>query len=182
MKHDIFSKRDVPDSEVLSYSIPTELLVQVIHIWDDVFRTILKYERNLKALMYYHTVQILRKEYGVMALLPTLPYSDDEAELRGFFLDQATVDERVVDVIELSFRVLSNAANDRVIEPEPSSLTLGAVKDAINELNERFREHGIGYEYIDGIVIRKDSEYIHSEVVKPALLILNEKEFRGSQR
>ena len=110
MKHDIFSKRDVPDSEVLSYSIPTELRVQVIHIWDDVFRTILKYERNLKALMYYHTVQILRKEYGVMALLPTLPYSDDEAELRGFFLDQATVDERVVDVIELSFRVLSNAA------------------------------------------------------------------------
>lgn len=51
--------------------------------------------------------------------------------------------------------------------------------DAISELNQRFEEHGIGYFYSDGVIMRKDSQYIHQEVVKPALLLLNEAHFRG---
>ena len=35
-------------------------------------------------------------------------------------------------------------------------------KRATEKLNHRFREHGIGYQYTDGKVIRVDSEFIHA--------------------
>lgn len=53
--------------------------------------------------------------------------------------------------------------------------------DAINELNYRFREHSIGYQYENGQIIRIDSGFIHSEVIKPALYLLNSKGFKGAE-
>ncbi len=52
---------------------------------------------------------------------------------------------------------------------------------AIKELNFRFREHAIGYQFEDGMIIRTDSEFLHAEVVKPALALLNAPEFDGAQ-
>jgi hypothetical protein len=53
--------------------------------------------------------------------------------------------------------------------------------DAVDEINGRFREHGLGYEY-NGEIIRIDSEFVHSEAVKPTLQILNGRNFEGAQR
>jgi hypothetical protein len=53
--------------------------------------------------------------------------------------------------------------------------------DAIEELNNRFRESGIGYQFESGEVVRVDSQFIHSDVVKPTLQILgNSQEFAGA--
>ena len=49
------------------------------------------------------------------------------------------------------------------------------------ELNDRFKEHGVGYQFANGKIIRTDSELIHSEVVKPALMLLNQKHYAGAQ-
>jgi hypothetical protein len=54
------------------------------------------------------------------------------------------------------------------------------VDDAIGELNIRFREHGIGYEYASGQINRIDSKLIHAEVVKPALALLRQPKFKGA--
>ncbi|HEY9117073.1 MAG TPA: hypothetical protein VIN11_04555, partial [Roseivirga sp.] len=54
--------------------------------------------------------------------------------------------------------------------------------DAINELNARLKEHGIGFQFIEGEIVRVDSELIHSEAVKPALRLLNEKNYKGAQQ
>jgi hypothetical protein len=51
--------------------------------------------------------------------------------------------------------------------------------DAIEELNVRFKESALGYQYIDGEIIRIDSELLHSEAVKPALYLLNSKWYKG---
>jgi hypothetical protein len=51
---------------------------------------------------------------------------------------------------------------------------------AIEELNTRFQEHGIGFQFIDDKIIRIDSELIHSEVVKPALVLLHGNEYDGA--
>jgi hypothetical protein len=48
-------------------------------------------------------------------------------------------------------------------------------------LNARFREHGVGFQFADGEIIRVDSELIHAEVVKPALALLHTKDFAGAQ-
>jgi hypothetical protein len=37
--------------------------------------------------------------------------------------------------------------------------------DAIEELNHRFRGHAIGYQYLDDILMRVDSQFVHAELV-----------------
>lgn len=49
--------------------------------------------------------------------------------------------------------------------------------DALNELNIRFRENGFGYQFENGEFIRVDDQYVHAEVVKPALALLAEPGF-----
>jgi AbiJ N-terminal domain 4 len=53
--------------------------------------------------------------------------------------------------------------------------------EGIDELNQRFKEHGLGYEYTNREIIRIDSEFVHAEVIKPALTLLHTKEFSGAQ-
>ena len=52
--------------------------------------------------------------------------------------------------------------------------------DAIAELNHRFREHGIGYQYQGGQIIPVNSEYLHSEAVEPAISLLYDANFSGA--
>ena len=51
---------------------------------------------------------------------------------------------------------------------------------AINELNNRFREHGVGYQYKSGQIIRVDSQLIHSEAVRPTLKFLSDPMYKGA--
>ena len=46
------------------------------------------------------------------------------------------------------------------------------VDDAVVELNTRFREHGIGYQFESNKIVRVDSQFLHQEAVKPALQLL----------
>ena len=46
----------------------------------------------------------------------------------------------------------------------------------------RFKQHNLGYEFINGEVIRKDNELIHQEIVKPALKLLNDNNFAGAEQ
>jgi hypothetical protein len=116
----------------------------------------------------------LCREYGLFRLGHTgEPYFNS---LTDFFL-QCSDTDRVIDVIELSFRVI-----DRIVRDEPGRYTGTEVSpdDAIEELNTRFREHGFGFEYQSGELIRIDSKLIHREAVKPALQLLANKKFQGA--
>ena len=48
------------------------------------------------------------------------------------------------------------------------------------ELNYRFREHRVGYQYESGQIIKVDSQFVHSEVVKPALSFLSDPIYKGA--
>jgi hypothetical protein len=90
-----------------------------------------------------------------------------DEEVINFVLNESD-HERVLDVVEISFHL--NV-------PFRSSDT---VQKAILELNARFRERGIGYQYESGEMIRVDSQLIHAEVVKPALALLTAPEYAGA--
>jgi hypothetical protein len=45
--------------------------------------------------------------------------------------------------------------------------------EAIEELNNRFKEHGVGYQYASGEIIKFDSTFVHSEIVMPTLILLH---------
>lgn len=179
---DIYSKRqktlrgEVYD--VYSYDdIPQPLKVQIIQI---LYNTIGKYDKNSifhnsrANNGYKYIVETLCHEYGVFSLSSSKNANKGIyiEELTHFFLQEQNV-ERVLDAVELSFQKIDSKISD-FVSPEESNA-------AIEELNVRFKEHGIGYEYLDGKIIRIDSEFIHSEAVKPALRLLQQKEYAGAQ-
>lgn len=185
---DLYSKRrkvqrgELPD--VYTYDeIPSGLRVQVIHIWGDAIGGPgLLHEQRVR-VAYQQVVEILRREYQVFSLSSSnfVPHDDRYAydELCKFFLEEKDY-ERVLDVIELTARVIDRLTrNYEHLYRQSSSETADA---AIDELNTRFREHGIGYEYSDGSIIRIDNQLTHAEIVKPALLVLRERRYANAQK
>lgn len=184
---DLFSKRqrqlrgDVPD--VYTYdSIPQPLRVQIVHIWQDTIGNHNQcHESYLGAYRAYKLiVDALCREYGVFKLTGAKEYGDRNylSELANFVLQEQET-EKVLDAIELSFRVIDRVTRDyNHLHRQRASET---ADEAIEELNARFQEHAVGFQFIDGEVIRVDSKLIHSEVVKPALALLNDKKYAGAQ-
>ncbi len=77
-----------------------------------------------------------------------------------------------LDVIELSFRcvregILFNSAGARIRELEST-------------INCRFQEHNVGYRLERDAIIRVSSDFLHAEVVEPALRLLGDKTYAGA--
>jgi len=186
---ELFSKRqqalrgDVPD--VYSYGdLPNTLRVQIIHIWTDSIggdRDYYDYRHGEKVKSSYKfIVDTLCREYG-MFKLPTAERHGDRMylnELANFLLQEKDV-ERQLDIVELSFRYIDRITRDYYLGRSNSS---EIADSAISELNDRFREHGIGFQLVEGEIVRVDSELIHAEAVKPALRLLNEVNYQGAQQ
>jgi hypothetical protein len=86
-----------------------------------------------------------------------------------------------LDLIEVTFRWILVQRGEQV-EYERQRNDLIGPDDAIAKLNRRFREHGIGYEFAGGELIRVDSKFIHAAAVRPALELLHDSgnEFAGA--
>lgn len=181
---DLFSKRqkrlrgDVPD--VYTYdSLPQPLRVQIIHIWRETLGSEHEhpdhYHRPL--LAYSFIVKSLRKEYGVFRLPGEYQADHPLKELAAFLLQEQDP-EKALDAVELSFQVINGSTRDwEYLRRNDAS---ERADDAIEELNARFREHGVGYQFA-GQIIRVDSEMLHAEAVKPALALLRAPEYAGAQ-
>ena len=95
-----------------------------------------------------------------------------------FLLNHGNIDE-VLSLIEIAFQIVDTTIREmqqRVgynTRSQPSD-------DAIDELNHRFREHGIGYQYQGGQIIAINSQYLHSEVVEPAISLMHDANFDGA--
>jgi hypothetical protein len=184
---DIFSKRqkklrgDLPD--VFQYSrIPKPLRVQIVHIWLDTIGNKRQYhDRHGCTLNCYKLIaETLCREYGLFSLPGTEHYIERDylEELANFLLNEQDA-EKVLDAVELSFRCINRLTRsyDYLYRKNASELA----DDAINELNARFMEHGLGFQFVDGEIIRVDSELLHTELVKPALALLRGAEYVGAQ-
>ncbi|MDH6305922.1 hypothetical protein M2459_002709 [Parabacteroides sp. PF5-5] len=179
--YDIFSKRqkkergEVPD--IYKYDeVSNELRIQIIHIVKEVIGD--SYKVSLPDKIYERTAQILRKEYGLFYLDDS---SSPKYEVMNFLLK--TEVERALDVIELLFRFINNL--NKIQEYDEYHYKKNAnvnqtPKEAIEELNERFKEHGVGYQFENNKIIRLDSTYIHSEIVKPTIKLLQNPKFKGA--
>jgi hypothetical protein len=101
-----------------------------------------------------------------------------------FLLDKDTSIENLLDLIELTFRYLDEIIPKLLQDPQYSGELKGIQppEDAINELNDRFHEHTIGYQYNNGQIVRVDSGFIHAEVVVPALSLLSSQHFKGAEQ
>ena len=183
---DIFSKRkkrtvQAGKPEVYQYdSLPQAFRVQVAHIWRDAIGPFSTYRLGLgmesPSNQIWKTIQeTLCREKGVFSL--TQFEAPPSNQCLDYLLRSSTDD--ALDIIELSFREIDHLV--RLINPvvaEEAKIVMGP-DTAIEELNGRFQEHAIGYRYLGGKIVRADSQLIHSDVVEPALALLDAEGFDG---
>lgn len=120
--------------------------------------------------------KVICKEIGVHSLC----HAETEGQEVIGFLGSCTA-AQFVDIVELCVRVI-----DRHIR-EWSSYDLSShgieqkPDEALAEINYRFRQSGFGFQFHNGEAFRIDSEFLHEEVVKPALRILTQSGFDGAR-
>ena len=177
----LFSQRkreaigDIPD--VYEYDIfSVEFRNQFFHIVSSVFE-----KCNKKANAGYGerfdfwetTCELYAREKGLKNLRSEYGYRNTE-DAYEYYIDKSS-DEDFLDLLDFTItRIFCHDVTCNCVGKE-------TIEDAIFELNYRFKQHSLGYEFINGTLIIKTDEHIHSNVVKPALCLLHRDEFRGSE-
>ena len=150
--------------------------MQLSYMIQDLLGDMNVYNRNYQPReAYTEIVRILRKEYGQQTLCK-IHQSDAFSELHNFLLQEPDV-ERCLDGIELCYALGDDMARSQSYIGHTRASA--HVDECFAELNERFKEAGLGYELIDGRIVRIDSQLLHSVIVKPAIGFLNADGFEG---
>ncbi len=180
---ELFSKRKKREAnagkpDVYQYDkLPEPFRVQVVHIW----RSALgpygtdRYGNFLPTNSIWKGIHdVMCRELGMFSLVESQSNPCDDC--MQYVLHAPT--ENALDIIQLSFQTLNLLLRD---DYETKRYRTQDVDDAIEELNLRFREHGVGYQFEGNRLIRIDSQFIHAEAVKPALGLLAEAGFEGAR-
>jgi AbiJ N-terminal domain 4 len=184
---DLYSKRrkrlakgTMPDVYIYD-ELPQTLRVQVIHIWKDTIGPYFSVDRFGISIppasnRHWDTIAgLIARERGVFWIGER--DSDSYAQCQQHLLT-GSVDD-ALDLIEVSFQHIDRIVRKQHGGDDQESRVKQTPDAGIAELNERFLEHGIGYQYAEGVMIRIDSQYLHSEVVQPALSLLMDSKFKG---
>lgn len=178
---DLFSKRqmrehgEIPD--VYQYNkVPRTLRVQILHIVNDAVGVNRSGYSTAVEAVHSRIERILLREYGLMRLSQRNVTS--QAAIAEFFIEADSA-SKALDIIELYFQAITT-----VVASSPHrNNTLGHAlepTDAVEDLNVRFLESGLGYQFESGHLIRLDSDYLHAEAVKPTLAVLRGARFSGA--
>ncbi|MGE6105980.1 STM4504/CBY_0614 family protein [Aeromonas veronii] len=172
--YEIYSKRQKrlrgEFSDVYQYDmIPRKLRIQISKIYDDIFHA----ERFIMNQIFNSIYDILTREYGVDSLncnyneISNYSEKNKEAQILLSFSKSESNTECFLDVLELIFEGAKNAVEQGLIRLD--------IQEVIEEINIRFKENAVGYQLdSDSLtVIRVDSQFVHAEVVKPTLTLLN---------
>lgn len=178
--HDLYSKRlkaeqgetaDVYEYEV----IPPKLRVQIVHIFKDAIGTRTRTQLGAIQDKYRELSEALGREHGFLQL----GYQNQTAEDQIFSYIQNEGDiTKIFDLIELALRTI------HILRGDQTYLIYSKVsmnrEEVINELNIRFKENNVGYEIINWDIVRIDSNYMHIEAIKPALILLQDPIYIGA--
>lgn len=179
---DIFSKRTKRaakvDPDVFQYDeMPQKLRIQLVHIlidaigrWEDTY-----WSEGHPNWLYQEIHAAISREHGVFGLSTKAANHADA--IFDFVLTAEDV-AQVLDVPEVAFSFCEQENRRRPYDSRGSK----PIQDVIHEFNERCREAAFGYEYRSGRIIRIDSTLAHQTVIKPALMLLHDKQFSGANQ
>lgn len=186
--YDTFAKRkraaENADKPYTYDTLPPSLRVQMVHILMDAIgdpgigtlAPFLPVERA-KLSCWQGAYAKITREMGVFQLAPPLdPSSQGYARPCLEFICTCDLVDWVLSLIEFLFREIEAQKEgtdywfDGALPPH----------EAISDLNHRFREHSVGYQYAGGQIVQANSPYLHSEVVEPAISLLRSAEFKGA--
>lgn len=186
--YETFSKRQKKleksgQQDIYQYdTLPVPFRVQVIHIWNDAIGRYYEpqgysHDGPSPSNVCWHLIHAtLARELGV-PVLAGKPDTNPKGRCILYLTNADT--QAALDIIELSFRVIDEGIRKMDYYQRQVSGITQDTDDAIEELNHRFKEHSIGYQYLGGKIVRLDSQFAHAEIVKPALSLLNKAGFDG---
>ncbi len=163
--------------------IPGKLRVQVVQILRDGLGRYF-YSRHVQsntAYIYDYIYNSMCRELGVHVL------GYDGVDNDEVFLSWLEKEENIdnwLDGLELALRCIDVAVGKDYdqLRHEAEFTARATPHEAISELNARMQEAGVGYEFTGGQIVRKDSEFIHKEVVVPTLQFLKSQRFAAADK
>lgn len=87
-----------------------------------------------------------------------------------------------LDLLDILARIISVFSHDDYKDLRRKWGISVKAEDAIFEMNHRLRRARFGYQIESGKLLRVDAQFIHAEVVRPALSLLTDDSFEGARQ
>ena len=154
------------------YELPEKFRVQVVYILGDLLN-------QIGAVDWDGIHSAIGREMGVFDLVDEYYQHSTEEQCRIFILGSKDI-EQILSLIEVAFILTDNSIKRKPYPLYYSDLPI--LNSAISELNQRFQENAIGYQYQNppGQIVRVDSQYLHAEAIEPAVSLLYDEGFTGA--
>ena len=176
---DIYSKRNKKPFDVFTYdTLPDKLKIQIGHIWKIFFNQVSD-EKKDKIWELIHST--LCEEHGKKTLLEdgygTRYYYSHKV---GHYFEKLTKVDEMLDVLEIVFRIIEKTPDILQLHYYFNQNGNYIPEQSIKDLNIRFLENGIGFEYQGGSIIRVDNTLLHKEVIISTLQFLSIETFKNA--
>ncbi len=176
----LFSQRNEPEKQydVYEYNFfPEKFINQSFFIIDD-FINLYTGDYSIKPDKIWNDIyDVFIRQLGVVRLDGY--YSNDSAahRIENYYRNHNGDD--LLNLLDLIFVYFDKFL--RYNPPVQYHNISQRLDDSIYELNYRFNEYGLGYEFINGELIKKSNEIIHAEIIKPVLKLLHDEHFKGAE-
>lgn len=154
--------------------LPEKFRVQVVYILRDLLDAM-----DIGGWNNWNGWDRIHKAFGREMGLSVLVNEGGPSEYQCLnFIIRSRDIEQTLSLVEMAFML-----TDTSIRREPYLFPYTAssiLKGAISELNQRFQENAIGYQYQSGQIVRMDSQYLHVEAVESAVSLLHDEGFTGA--
>lgn len=165
-------------------SLPRKLRVQICHIGTECLGEYPAVNRSYMddaiVYVYQYITRLIVQEAGVIKLEELYPTKNSYDTLCES-LWNAVLDIKdipiLLSIIETLFRSVPDIQRD---SHQYYFENCNRRMEAADDLNARFRQHNVGYQFVNNQIIRVDSQWIQQEAMQPALSLLSEKRFENA--
>lgn len=180
---DLFSERlERQNGEIsVTYTydkIPPALRSQIVKIIVDAIGENGYHGEDKKAYEYIR--ETLQGYYGYVYLGRIYFRSDMEKVLNMLLISDNVVE--TIDIVEFIFKYIGTIIKNDFQQYSKYTTVRITPDEAIIKLNNRFIEHGIGYSFEGEMIVRIDSIYLHEEITKPTLSLLENEIFKAASK
>lgn len=174
----LFSQRNNPrEVEILPYTELSERFrVQAYHLIKEVYSTDDSIDFNYVTSIFKWVHDKICSDHALFSFDDApmcTEYQYDPVESCLKFILNCEEDDWVVDIIEL-------LVTTRIQLEQREHLFRVPKEYAINKLNARFKENGIGLDYVKDRIFPISSTVLYNEAVKPALILMHNPLFSGA--
>lgn len=174
-----YSKSKKGQTDVFQYeTLPEKLTIQIGHIWKDFLKQqcfTSEFKQSIVKIVY----DTICREKGKKQLnFNGISFSDEASQVEEYLQTTKDTDDKL-DAIDIMFFFIQRAQIAAVNHNSFIKITYSA-EEAVDDLNTRFKENGVGYQFANNKIIKVDNELLHQETVMPALKLLHEPEYTNA--